>query len=397
LLEVKNMNICPVCQRGYSDSVEICPSDSAPLERYDLRAELRARRKREIFTGLVEERLLTRLSRELSAARREFRDHPRLFLKDMFQGENDLQYRRSLGRSTALALIAINTCLSVMILVFGVLKPAAAKTERPVRPEPPGGNQLPPEVTLLKFNSPASARRGRHTGGRVGGSLSSRQEGRGGGGGGAGENVPAPRGITAPAILLPQVAPSQIELAKMENAPLITPMTVYADPRSMPPAGPVGDPEGVTASRGRGPGQNGGLGRGRDGGIGPGTGLGFGPGFYGGTGGKSFIPGGGPTTGPSNGGDIPWASARVKPTITYKEKARYTEEARLKHVQGTVVLKATFTADGRITDISVIHGLPDGLTEKAIEAAHRIRFQPALRDGVPVSVRASLEYNFMLY
>jgi TonB family protein len=284
-----------------------------------------------------------------------------------------------------------------MILVFGVLKPAGAKTEKPVKSIDPSGDNLPPSVTMLKFNSTQSARRGPQKAGRTGGSLQSRQEGRGGGGGGAGEKVPAPRGITAPATLLPQVAPSQIELAKMENAPLISPMTVYADPRAMPPAGPVGDPEGVVASRGRGPGQNGGLGGGRDGGIGPGIGLGFGRGFLAGTGGKSFSPGSGSPTGSRDGDDIPWASARVKPTIVYKEKARYTEEARLRHVQGTVVLKATFTADGQITDISVIHGLPDGLTEKAIEAAHRIRFQPALRDGVPVSVRASLEYNFMLY
>jgi hypothetical protein len=42
-------------------------------------------------------------------------------------------------------------------------------------------------------------------------------------------------------------------------------------------------------------------------------------------------------------------------------------------------------------------GLPCGLTEAAIEAAKRIRFQPALRNGAPVSVRAQLEYNFALY
>jgi outer membrane biosynthesis protein TonB len=40
--------------------------------------------------------------------------------------------------------------------------------------------------------------------------------------------------------------------------------------------------------------------------------------------------------------------------------------------------------------------LPHGLTEKAIEAAKKIRFNPAVRDGQPVSVRGNLEYTFNL-
>jgi TonB family protein len=56
-----------------------------------------------------------------------------------------------------------------------------------------------------------------------------------------------------------------------------------------------------------------------------------------------------------------------------------------------------FTADGRIDSIRVVRGLPDGLTEKAIEAAKRIRFQPAVKNGAPVSVRGQLEFSFNLY
>jgi TonB family protein len=61
-----------------------------------------------------------------------------------------------------------------------------------------------------------------------------------------------------------------------------------------------------------------------------------------------------------------------------------------------VVLNVIFTADGRITSIRVVRGLPDGLTEKAIEAAQKIRFQPAVKNGVPVSVRGNIEYKFVL-
>jgi hypothetical protein len=36
------------------------------------------------------------------------------------------------------------------------------------------------------------------------------------------------------------------------------------------------------------------------------------------------------------------------------------------------------------------------LTQKAIEAASKIRFEPAMKDGKPVSVRGNLEYSFRL-
>ena len=85
------------------------------------------------------------------------------------------------------------------------------------------------------------------------------------------------------------------------------------------------------------------------------------------------------------------------PKILYKERAKYTEEARLNKVQGIVVLNAIFTADGRILNIRVVRGLPDGLNETAIEAAQRIRFQPAIRNGVAVTVSATIEFTFSIY
>jgi len=90
-------------------------------------------------------------------------------------------------------------------------------------------------------------------------------------------------------------------------------------------------------------------------------------------------------------------TASLKPTILYREKAKYTEEARRNRVYGTVVLNMVFRADGAITNIRIIRGLPDGLTEKAIEAARKIRFQPAVKNGTPVSAQGSLEFTFDLY
>jgi len=89
-------------------------------------------------------------------------------------------------------------------------------------------------------------------------------------------------------------------------------------------------------------------------------------------------------------------TADLKPTILYREKAKYTEEARNNGVQGTVLLQIVFNVNGKITDIRVIRGLPYGLTENAIEAVKRIKFKPAIKDGKPISVRGSVEFTFNL-
>ena len=62
-----------------------------------------------------------------------------------------------------------------------------------------------------------------------------------------------------------------------------------------------------------------------------------------------------------------------------------------------VKLRLALRADGTVSDISVVKGLPHGLTERAIEAAKKIRFTPAQREGRNVSQWISVEYNFNIY
>ena len=83
--------------------------------------------------------------------------------------------------------------------------------------------------------------------------------------------------------------------------------------------------------------------------------------------------------------------------ILSKPRANYTDAARINQVQGKVVLRVTFSANGQIGAVSVISGLPDGLTEAAIEAAKGIKFEPAKRGIAPYSVVKSIEYNFTIY
>jgi TonB family protein len=82
------------------------------------------------------------------------------------------------------------------------------------------------------------------------------------------------------------------------------------------------------------------------------------------------------------------------PRITHKVIANYTDEAFEKAVSGKVVLKAILSAEGKVTKIQVVKGLPDGLTEKAIHAAQKIKFDPALKGGKPMTYRVKIEYSF---
>jgi len=90
-------------------------------------------------------------------------------------------------------------------------------------------------------------------------------------------------------------------------------------------------------------------------------------------------------------------SVDLKSMILMKPEARYTEAAREKQVVGTVVLKAAFSANGSVVNIQVIQGLPEGLTEQAIEAIKMIKFIPAMKEGKRVSMWMQLAYTFELY
>jgi len=86
-----------------------------------------------------------------------------------------------------------------------------------------------------------------------------------------------------------------------------------------------------------------------------------------------------------------------KARVISRPEPRYTEEARENLVEGTVVLRAVFSATGEVTIIRLMSGLPYGLNGSAIEAAQQIRFKPAFRDGRAVSQYIQIEYNFSLF
>lgn len=82
--------------------------------------------------------------------------------------------------------------------------------------------------------------------------------------------------------------------------------------------------------------------------------------------------------------------------ILAKPLPEYTALARAHHVQGDVLLRVRFAADGRVEVIGVVQSLADGLDQQAIAAAKRIRFKPSTRGGQPVSVVDIIRISFQM-
>jgi TonB family protein len=86
-----------------------------------------------------------------------------------------------------------------------------------------------------------------------------------------------------------------------------------------------------------------------------------------------------------------------KARILSQPRAGYTDTARQNGISGTVTLRMVLAASGEVTNITVVSGLPDGLSEKAIAAARQIKFEPAMKDGRAVSQYIQVQYNFSIY
>lgn len=86
----------------------------------------------------------------------------------------------------------------------------------------------------------------------------------------------------------------------------------------------------------------------------------------------------------------------VPAEITFKPRPVYTEEGKRLKVEGEVLLEVVFTATGQIHVQRVVQGLGHGLDESAIQAAQKIQFKPALKDGQPSDFQAVLHIVFQL-
>jgi TonB family protein len=86
------------------------------------------------------------------------------------------------------------------------------------------------------------------------------------------------------------------------------------------------------------------------------------------------------------------------PRPIYQPIPEYSNEARKKRIQGSVILSTLVNEQGVPTDIRIEKSLGYGLDEKAVQCVSRYRFHPATRpDGTPLAVRISIETTFRLY
>ena len=231
------------------------------------------------------------------------------------------------------------------------------------------------------------------------GSEAGARQSRGGGGSGDHDPLPSQQGKVQqpseiPAPINPTLPHAALPVAGVDLDPVLfknLPFSNYGDPRSS------------STAPSKGPGEGGAVGAGNGLGNGNGDGNGVGPGRSGNIGDGDNTRG---CCGPGGAdGNDPRDANRIfrvdqltqRPRVSFKPEPQYTEEARRNQITGTVILRAVFSASGDVISIRAIKLLPGGLTEKAIAAAHLIRFLPATRNGQPVSVYMQLEYNFNLY
>lgn len=202
----------------------------------------------------------------------------------------------------------------------------------------------------------------------------------GGGGGGNLSDLDASKG-KLPKIAKQFVPPTAVVLN--ENPKLIMEMSIEVPANAVLPTVALntpGDPMGLGRIPSNGQGPEAGIGNGRRGGVGPGDGPGVGRGTRGGIGDGAFRIGGGVSA--------PAVLATVEP--------EYSEEARRAKFQGTVTLYIEVDEHGKPKNLRVMNSLGLGLDEKALEAVSKWKFKPGRKDGVPVTVAATVEVNFRL-
>ena len=136
--------------------------------------------------------------------------------------------------------------------------------------------------------------------------------------------------------------------------------------------------------------------------------AGFGNGVATGQGGGGRGYGGGQIQNTSFGNATPVAEAQprrraaedVAPltpvAVTSKPSPIYTDQARKQRVEGEVLVQVVFTASGQVQVLRVVRGLGYGLDESAVQAAQKVRFVPAQRNGQPVDSTATLHIVFQL-
>jgi TonB family protein len=325
-------------------------------------------------TFISQPSILKRLGEEFSEAIGEFKENPSAYLTSAIRGDGigGRRRQRNLLYGLAVSLMVFSTIFLAILIAFTV---AHAKDNQIAENQ----EEFIPLTSVQDFEQQKVD------------APKAKQKAGGGGGGGRETPTPPSKGqlpkfdLTPPLIAPrpePQLHPPQIPI----------PETVQVDPRLQPKRddlAPTGLPTGVEGPPSPGPGKGGGMGTGDQGGMGSGNGRGVGPG-------TGYNTGGGP---PGLGGgdrNTPQSVVDSKPVALNNPRPNYTEAARQNKIQGNIRAKVLVGPDGDVKKVSILSHLPDGLDEQAIEAAYKLRFRPAMKNGQGVAYWVTVEIGFTL-
>lgn len=84
------------------------------------------------------------------------------------------------------------------------------------------------------------------------------------------------------------------------------------------------------------------------------------------------------------------------PKLLHSVDPEYTPQAIAAGIEGSVVLHAVISADGRVTNADVLSPLPAGLDRKAIAAVKQWQYSPGVMDGERVPVLTTIDVLFKL-
>ncbi len=85
------------------------------------------------------------------------------------------------------------------------------------------------------------------------------------------------------------------------------------------------------------------------------------------------------------------------PEVLYEVEPEYPRLAMMSGVEGTVILKVVILRDGTVGEITVLRGLPMGLTEAAVDAVKRRRYRHATsRRGEPAKIETTMTIHFRI-
>jgi TonB family protein len=79
--------------------------------------------------------------------------------------------------------------------------------------------------------------------------------------------------------------------------------------------------------------------------------------------------------------------------LVHSEIPRYPKDAKKAGISGTVVLKAMVAKDGSVNNLEYVSG-PQGLTDAALKAVKKWKYQPMLINGNPVETSMNISVVF---